>query len=106
VPRAGPCSRAASMATASFLEVTRAFPRLAAEGGREGRIPCSASWPAELSRQAGSNRRHRALQGWAREGNNCWEGIPLRFQLALTRYLKPPFAHPELGKLLEAVLVC
>jgi hypothetical protein len=72
------------------------------EAGR-GRIPCSASWPTELSRPARSNRRHHALQGWAREGNGYWEGILLWFQLALTRYLKPPFAHPEMGKLLETV---
>jgi hypothetical protein len=39
VPRAGPCSRVAAVAAASFLEATCAFPRLAAEGGREGPDP-------------------------------------------------------------------
>jgi hypothetical protein len=39
VPRSGPCSRAASVVAASFLKVTCAFPRLAAEGGREGADP-------------------------------------------------------------------
>jgi hypothetical protein len=104
VLRAGPCSRSAAMAAASFLEAMCAFPRLAADGGREGADSLLRLLTGKALEAREMQPRHCVLEGWAREGNDCWEGILLRFQPALSHCLKPPFAHPKMGKLLETVL--